>query len=130
MIDRERELVALFQQEDSFLGCQDATLEVGTIDIQRVERPDGSLASLVQRKDQVTAVYDIRDGLTFSCAFFTGASGKMIALGISDLVSTDNDVTLSGDRTNAFGFRVSTFRAGPRAGLPRGPFRPRNGGRT
>jgi hypothetical protein len=65
---------------------------------KRVFRPDGSIHQLFKAKNVTLLLYDVASVDFCAVAPF--------AVGRGNFTGTDNDLTVSGNRTNSFGFRL------------------------
>lgn len=105
--DQERLLLALLSQNNSLLGCNPDAITFESVDRQVIFNPVGPVMFLDQAADHFTTVYDVRGLPPLDCDLLTGASGRMLARGFTDVVLRDNDVFVSGTRTNAFGVNAN-----------------------
>ncbi len=74
----------------------DVTFEPATE--QLVFRPDGSIHQLFKAKKATLLLFDV--------AFVDFCAVAPFAVGRGNFTGTDNDLTVSGNRTNSFGFRL------------------------
>ncbi len=98
-VDAERQLVALLTTGDGLLGCRAITSE-SPLNFQEVTTPGGVVHQLFQIHEGFGAVYDL-PSFSFDCAVLTAP----LAAGPVHVIGTDNDLNVSGTRTNAFGFK-------------------------
>jgi hypothetical protein len=86
--------------EDLAHQCADEEFSLGSFSDQQVLRPDESIHDLFRAKDLPLLAWN---GGTLPFEF---CSVPPFAIGTAQMISTDNDVTFSGQRTDAFGFRI------------------------
>lgn len=97
-IDSARGLTAI-QGIDVVEACQgNPIMEV--VEIQRILNPNGPVVELLKSDELRTSVWPFTG---FSCALFT--TTDPLAVGTSSLIRNDNDIFVSGTRTNSFGWR-------------------------
>jgi hypothetical protein len=80
--------------------CANEEFFAGPFDDQQVLRPDESINNLFRAKDLPLAAWNTNTHPRDFC------SVPPFALGTAQMISTDNDFTFSGRRTDAFGFRI------------------------
>lgn len=99
-IDSERGLTAI-QGIDIVQACQgNPTFE--SVGIQQIQNPSGAVGELLKGDDLTTSVWPFAG---FNCFLFT--TTDPLATGTSSILRHDNDIAVSGSRTNAFGWRGS-----------------------
>ena len=97
----ERQLVMLVTTGDGLLGCR-AITSSSPLTIQELTNPNGVVQALTQ-VNGFAAVYDL-PGFSFTCAVLINDA---LAFGPMRALETDNDVFVSGTRTNAFRFKTN-----------------------
>lgn len=81
--------------------CASADVERGSSIVHDVVRPDGSIASH-ERAKKVALMVFVLDGNENLCD-----GSAPFAVGTGNFMNHDNDFFVSGNRTNAFGFRIN-----------------------
>lgn len=85
------------------LGCFGLGFEDNLADFQMVELPSGAVKFLVRDVDQPIFLYEASSIEEICEAVFAGEIPEPLATGMVRVVANDNDVFVSGGRTNAFG---------------------------
>jgi hypothetical protein len=105
--------VAVYQIDNSVTAfgpvtCEAATVTFEPLEFQLLFKPNGVVQQLIQVPEAFVRVYDATGLPPFpflDCAFLTGS--RLMAYGIVHAILNDNDLAVSGTRTNAFSLKAN-----------------------
>lgn len=113
-VDPVRELVSVnglgaLDPSQSTLCGGSATLDI--LNFQEISTPSGAVVRAVQGKDVTQHIYDLNEGGNWFDVFFgqspcAALSLPRLAQGTGNFRLHDNDVEITGERANAFGWRA------------------------